>query len=143
MSLKDFVAESNRIEGINYTQPYEIEAHERFLALLVITVESMEEFVQTVAKCPLRAAVGQNVFIGDHSPPPGGPNIRIALIKILSELGYPWDAHIAYEKLHPFMDGNGRSGRVLWAWGMQHLGADPFSLPFLHRFYYQTLSAHN
>ena len=45
----------------------------------------------------------------------------------------------AYEMLHPFMDGNGRSGRALWAWMMLRLGQDPFALLFLHRFYYQTL----
>jgi len=39
------------------------------------------------------------------------------------------------------MDGNGRTGRAIWAWQMQRLGRDPFALPFLHRFYYQTLEA--
>jgi hypothetical protein len=43
----------------------------------------------------------------------------------------PYPAHIRYEKLHPFMDGNGRSGRAIWALMMR--GRDPFSLPFLHR----------
>lgn len=41
--------------------------------------------------------------------------------------------------LHPFMDGNGRTGRAVWAWAMQRDGQDPFALSFLHRFYYQTL----
>jgi hypothetical protein len=40
-----------------------------------------------------------------------------------------------------YMDGNGRTGRAMWAWQMHGLGHDPFALPFLRRFYYQTLEA--
>ena len=46
------------------------------------------------------------------------------------------ETHVRYELLHPFLDGNGRSGRALWLWLM---GQAP--LGFLHTFYYQTLSA--
>jgi Fic family protein len=52
-----------------------------------------------------------------------------------------WQAHCEYEKIHPFEDLNGRTGRILWAWKMLQNGKSPFSLsfPFLQRFYYQTL----
>ena len=40
------------------------------------------------------------------------------------------------------MDGNGRSGRILWAWQMIEHNINPgLSLGFLHTFYYQALSA--
>lgn len=43
----------------------------------------------------------------------------------------------AYETLHPFTDGNGRSGRALWLWAMGGIHRAP--LGFLHHFYYQAL----
>ena len=52
----------------------------------------------------------------------------------------PWVFHVQYERLHPFTDGNGRSGRALWAWQMMRR-REGLALGFLHRFYYQTLVA--
>lgn len=142
----DFIRESNRIEGIE-REPTETEiaAHAAFLSLQTVRVVDVEGFVADVAARPMRKSPGMNVLVGRHMPPPGGPDIEDDLTALLIGVNCcdvtPYEAHIEYEKLHPFMDGNGRSGRVLWAWQMRNEGLDPFSLPFLHRFYYQALDA--
>jgi hypothetical protein len=75
--------------------------------------------------------------VGRHLPPRGGPEIRNHLLDLLlnDDLS-AYEQHVAYEVLHPFTDGNGRSGRALWAWRVRD-----FPLGFLHTFYYQTLDS--
>lgn len=144
--LIDFVRESNHIEGIN-REPTQIEmdAHVVFLAWRRCTVGALERFVRDVADRPIRSSVGMNVRVGNHLPPPGGPEIVDDLTGIL--LGVqarkvtPYEAHQEYEHLHPFMDGNGRSGRALWAWQRLREDRDPLVLGFLHCWYYESLDA--
>lgn len=138
----EFICESNRIEGIlRFPTAAEIEAHKTFLALDHIAPVDLEDFVMTVAGVHLRNMPGMNVRVGNHIAPPGGPDIIASLCWILERANdrYPDEAyniHREYENLHPFMDGNGRSGRVLWLWMM---GEAP--LGFLHTWYYQSLGA--
>ena len=94
---------------------------------------------------PLRNKPGMDVRVGAHVPPRGGPDIieRVEGLLLVVQIpeSDPWICHCSFENIHPFMDGNGRTGRLLWAWQMIHNGRKPFSLPFLHRFYYQTLES--
>lgn len=148
----DFIRESNRIEGIK-REPTdaEIEEYSRFMALEQLEIRDFEQFVSVYAPGNyLRLKSNQNVQVGGYVAPRGGPRIVGLLqriIDIANELkrtnpsGFSqkaqqiiFETHITYEQLHPFTDGNGRSGRMLWWWMM-----DRCSYGFLHYWYYQTL----
>lgn len=143
-SLINFINESNRIEGIHHSPTeQEVTAYEDFLSLSVITIEDIEKFVRIITNAPVRSQKGMDVYVGKHTPIPGGPRVIDELNYIIQGINSnkyePYYIHQEYEKLHPFMDGNGRSGRIIWAWMMHREGRNPFHLGFLHTFYYQTL----
>lgn len=147
----NFIKESNRIDGINRApNNVEIRAHEDFMGLDSLGVADVCNFVKQVANAQLRDdPILPQIYIARHTPPKAGPEIKEELADILFEISNglisPYQAHHLYESLHPFMDGNGRSGRVIWLWHMRRdLSADAMHIilacGFLHSFYYQCLA---
>ncbi|MCY3784543.1 MAG: Fic family protein [Chloroflexi bacterium] len=145
--LADFIRESNRIERITGFTTREADEYDRFLKLARIDVADLERFVSVVAPgAVLRRRKGMDVFVqgSAHRPPAGGKTIRPMLYLLMGRANStrfsPKDAyevHQDYEALHPFIDGNGRSGRALWLWQMGGIGV--LRYPFLHEWYYQSL----
>lgn len=78
------------------------------------------------------------VYIGNHTPPP--PEIAKYqatdwlwdLLEHGMELD-PKEMHIRFETIHPFVDGNGRTGRMLMWWHEVQLGRVPTFISFDHR----------
>lgn len=149
--LAEFVLESNRIEGIR-REPYthELDATQRFIEWPALTVPRVKALVAVLAPGKkLRNQFGMDVRVGLHVPPYGGEEIERELARLLGEISAqrisPYEGHQRYETLHPFMDGNGRSGRAIWLWQMLHSGSrnedQALDLGFLHTWYYQSLQA--
>jgi hypothetical protein len=144
--LSAFLRESNAIEGI-HRDPYqhELVTAARFLEMETLTLQDLNNVQQAFAPGHvLRDRPGLDVRVGNYIAPRGGIVIRDRLRSILNDTHVstsPYQVHVGFEMLHPYTDGNGRTGRILWAWHMRRLGRDPFRLGFLHAFYYQTLEA--
>ena len=144
--LHSFLVESNKIEGITGgIENNVLEAIDGFLHLKNITVLDICGVVNLIQPDALfRNKKGLNVQVGSHVPLFGGPEVETNLTEIieLATVRKPFKTHNEYETLHPFTDGNGRSGRILWAWQMISRGIWPgLDLGFLHAFYYQSLDS--
>lgn len=143
--IQNFIIESNAIERIYREPTFEEKlATEKFLELDEIAIENLQDYASACQPdAVLRDKEGLNVYVGNHVPPAGGVFIKVKLEDILSDANSgskPFTIHRRYETLHPFTDGNGRSGRILWLWQMLKQKKNLAPLGFLQTWYYQSLS---
>lgn len=125
--LLEFLRESNAIEWVydelslmdslaawNYIMRYKHLTHQRVLALHSILMRNQPirpKYRGTYRDCP--------VWIGGKEAPTwqSVPNLLDHWIR---QTGRPWQTvkenHILFEHIHPFIDGNGRIGRILMNW---------------------------
>lgn len=146
--IDKFIKESNMIEGItSYHAEDLFKLHVAFFDLPSITLADICNFVNRVAghTAVLRDQVGLNVTVGDHKPMLGGPRLRAVLQTQVEDINWcrysPFDLHNRFAHLHPFMDGNGRTARAIWARQMVMYYGYDFKQSFLHTYYYQALSS--
>lgn len=147
MTLILFAGESNRIEGIgDKRKAFEhADALERLLSVdrMLVTAD-VDEFVYKIQPdARIRSVHGLDVRVGGYIPIPGGPHVAGSLTILIGEISknaaFPFHMHKAYENLHPYTDGNGRSGRALWLWQMHKYYKYKGEMLFLHKWYYQSL----
>lgn len=134
--MREHIRHSNLIEGINDKREDELsmfawlwlEKQERYNQPVLLELHRLITCKQLPRhQCGKLRTI--QVYIGDHTPPNGeimqAELYGWGLDMLEPEKHDPIDMHIRFEKIHPFVDGNGRVGRMLMWWHEKKLGREP------------------
>lgn len=139
-----FMTESNAIEGETGLNPNDIEAVRFVVSGGIKTEKRLLKLHKILTKHLKVDWSGKyrncDVWVGGHATPSPEsiPCHMDGLFDRLPNLR-AWETHNIFEAIHPFQDFNGRTGRLLWLSKALKQYRNPFALPFLHKYYYETL----
>lgn len=132
--LEEYFSKSNAIEGVYGEQPIKesIDGWEYLSTKNEITHEHVQTAHNHILKNRQPDIAGEyrtvNVRVGNDTPPK--PSIIQDLLNTLygrtpetAIEALEW--HIRFEKIHPFADGNGRIGRMIYLWHCEKIGVEP------------------
>ena len=133
---KEFIRHSNLIEGVD-NEAEDKQCWEAWLWLKdqkIISQIVMLELHRKIMINQMGNIAGHfrnvQVYVGNHVPP-NGEIMRGQLygwgLDLLERYDKftPREMHVRFEKIHPFLDGNGRTGRMLMWWHELKVGQDP------------------
>lgn len=132
--LEEYFSKSNAIEGVYGEQPIKesIEGWEYLSSKNKITHEHVQKAHNYILKNRQPSIAGEyrdiTVYVGDDTPPEPS-DLRDLLDTLYEEKPETaieaLDWHIRFEKIHPFADGNGRIGRMIYLWHCEEIGVEP------------------
>lgn len=135
MDMRKHLRESNLIEGIDSKkQDKQAEvawewliSQRKLTAVVVRTTHKLLTKLQPDLEEKYKGAFRPiKVYVGNHVPP-APALIKSEMTNWLRDyrMWTPQEAHVRFETIHPFVDGNGRTGRMLMWWHERSLGQEP------------------
>ncbi len=134
VNIKEYIKESNAIERVydESAVTQSMEAWDFLKEIDELTHDTIKEAHKLFLKerQPNIAGTYRDVFVRvGNDVPPAPEEIEERMDGLLSENpSNPVEAlqwHVKFEKIHPFQDGNGRIGRLIYAWHCFKMGEEP------------------
>jgi Fic family protein len=140
----EWIRESNLIEGVD--EPEEDRRSLRAWNWLIkqpfITLDILLTLHRKIMRKKLGREAGHlrtcNVYVGNRTCPhyEQVPQLLHYWLHGSAKTDSPERAHVEFEKIHPFVDGNGRTGRMIMNWQRVHNNLEPLCILADHRWAY-------